>query len=162
MLRDPAHLKFFHHFLLSQGDGTETQLLFWMSVEDMKSSMGNRRTYNCKMRRILKKFFASNATKGEPKSSGVMEYFATIIFCIDFISIPVLKCDDAIIHELSKKEKVTPFDILTAQAAVVEAMERLWYKDYLAYLSKNKKQEERLAVDQTPKKPTVCKERTVQ
>lgn len=51
---------------------------------------------------------------------------------------------------------------MTAQAAVVEAMERLWYKDYLVYLSKNEKQEERLADDQTAKKPTVCKERTVQ
>lgn len=71
----------------------------------------------------------------------------------------MLKCDDAIIHELSKKEKVTPFDILTAQAAVVEAMEHLWYEDYLAYLSKNEKQKERLPEE--PKKPVVCKERTV-
>lgn len=48
----------------------------------MKSSMGNCRTYNSKMRRILKKFFASNATKGEPKSSGVMEqsYVILILF----------------------------------------------------------------------------------
>ena len=54
----------------------------------------------------------------------------------------MLKCNDPIIHELSKKEKASPFHILTAQAAVVEAMERLWYKDYLAYLSKEEKQEE--------------------
>ena len=85
MLRDPAHLEFFHHFLLSQGDGAETPLLFWVSVEEMKSSMGNCRTYNSKMRRILKKFFASNATKGEPKSSGVMEHLPTVI-CYYFYS----------------------------------------------------------------------------
>ena len=83
----------------------------------------------------------------------------TVIYCI--FPFPVLKCNDPIIHELSKKEKASPFHILTAQAAVVEAMERLWYEDYLAYLSKEEKQEEELADDETAKKPIVCKERTV-
>ena len=155
MLKDPAQLEFFHHFLRSKGGRAETQLLFWMSVEDMKNSIGNRRTYNCKIRRILKKFFASNAERGEPKWSGLMEYFTTVIYYI--FPFPVLKCNDPIIHELSKKEKVSPFHLLTAQAAVVEAMERLWYEDYLAYLSKEEQQKEE-AEDQT--KPIICKERT--
>ena len=159
MLKDPTQLKFFHHFLRSKGGRAETQLFFWMSVEDMKNSIGNRRTYNCKIRRILKKFFASNAETGEAQvewSNGILHH--SHIYCI--FSFPVLKCNDPIIHELSKKEKASPFHILTAQAAVVEAMERLWYKDYLAYLSKEKKQK-KVAEVRTPKKPIVCKERTV-
>ena len=68
VLKDPVQLEFFHNFLLSQGGNAETQLLLWLSVEDMKTSMGNRRACNFKMRNILKRFFTSNADRGESNS----------------------------------------------------------------------------------------------
>ena len=73
----------------------------------------------------------------------------------------MLKCHDPIIYELSQKERASPFQLLAAQAAVADAMERHWYQDYLAFLSTEEKEEEESSDDQTAKKPIICKERTV-
>ena len=71
MLKGPEHLESFHHFLMSQGNNAEMQLLFWVAVENMKSSMSNRKTYrktcNSKMRRIQQRFFSGGAEKGTCK-----------------------------------------------------------------------------------------------
>jgi len=76
-------------------------------------------------------------------------------------SVQVLKCHDPIIYELSKKERASPFQLLAAQAAVADAMERHWYQDYLAFLSAEEKEEEESSDEQIAKKPIICKERTV-
>lgn len=65
LLKDPEHMEHFHSFLTEQGSGYEMQLLFWLAVEDMKSSISNKKACTAKMRRILKRFFSSNgAEKG--------------------------------------------------------------------------------------------------
>lgn len=65
LLKDPEHMEHFHSFLTEQGSGYEMQLLFWLAVEDMKSSVSNKKACTAKMRRILKRFFSSNgAEKG--------------------------------------------------------------------------------------------------
>ena len=65
LLKDPEHMEHFHSFLMEQGSSYEMQLLFWLAVEDMKSSISNKKACTAKMKRILKRFFGSNgAEKG--------------------------------------------------------------------------------------------------
>ena len=64
LLKDPEQLELFHFFLQSQGRGassTETQLLFWMAIEDVKASMGNRKACNFKIKKIQQRFFGANS-----------------------------------------------------------------------------------------------------
>lgn len=61
-------MEHFHTFLMEQGSGSEMQLLFWLAVEDMKSSISNKRACTAKMRRIFKRFFCNNgAEKGRSR-----------------------------------------------------------------------------------------------
>ena len=72
----------------------------------------------------------------------------------------MLKCNDPVIYELSKRERASPFHLLAAQSAVADSMERNWYQSYLDYLSKDESKEEETAEEQQAKKP-VCREHTV-
>ena len=56
--------------------------------------------------------------------------------------------------------KPSPFQLLAAQAAVAETMEKQWFQDYLDFLTAEDSEEEEAAEDAAAKKP-VCREHTV-
>ena len=65
LLKDSEQMELFHFFLQSRGrstGNTETQLLFWMAVEDVKACMGNRKACNFKTKRIQQRFFGGRGT----------------------------------------------------------------------------------------------------
>ena len=65
MLKDGEHLELFHHFLATHaGAATEQQLLLWMAVEDLKSSLGNHTACSTKTRKICKRFLSKESDKG--------------------------------------------------------------------------------------------------
>ena len=71
----------------------------------------------------------------------------------------VLRCHDPAISELSKKDRISPFQLLDAQAAVAETMEKRWFQEYLDFLAAEDCVEE--VSEDTPAKKPVCREHTV-
>ena len=59
VLKDPEHLEFFRYYLQQQGGSAEMLVVFWLAVEGVKKSLGNKKTRQLKMRRIQQKFFNS-------------------------------------------------------------------------------------------------------
>lgn len=114
------------------------QLLFWVAVEDLKASVGNRRVCNSKMRRIHQRFCGADRNE---------------IVAVNPQSVHPAIC------ELGKKEKLSPFELLATQATVVETMERRWYQSYLSFLAAEESIEKEDS-EELAKKP-VCKEHTV-
>lgn len=65
VLKDAEHLELFHHFVATHaGVASEQQLLLWMAVEDLKSSLGNHKACSTKTRKICKRFFTKDSDKG--------------------------------------------------------------------------------------------------
>ena len=56
-------MELFHAFLVAQGSGSELQLLLWLAIEDVKSTVSNGKVWSRKMGRIVKKFLAHTETK---------------------------------------------------------------------------------------------------
>ena len=60
VLKDREQLEYFRHFLLMHGVSAEAPLEFWIAVEDLKHTMGNKSLFKCKLRRIKEKFLTGN------------------------------------------------------------------------------------------------------
>lgn len=77
----------------------------------------------------------------------------------------VFQCPDAQASCLSGLLNANPLQILAAQSAVVEAMERHWYSRYVASLTveekKNDKETGEEDEQKQTKKPHICVEHTV-
>lgn len=57
MLKNPDHIESFYNFLCSNGNGAEMGLVFWLSIEDLKDSIGDPNNFKIKTRRIMRRFF---------------------------------------------------------------------------------------------------------
>ena len=64
VLKDVEHLEYFRSFIIARGGTAEMQLQCWLAVEDMKNAAGNKKLYQCKMKRIKKKFFGKEPEAG--------------------------------------------------------------------------------------------------
>lgn len=162
-MKDSHHMEQFHKFLVAQGRGCEIQLLFWLAVEDLKSCISNSKVYSRKMGRIVKMFF-----KNTDANRGTKLAQPTVTHCLlrklGSVSFAVLQCPDALAACLSALQGANPLQLLVAQSAVVEAMERQWYSRYIASLTveEKKNEEETGEVEQKQtKKSPFCVEHTV-
>ena len=52
VLKDREQLEYFCHFLLMHGVSAEVPLEFWIAVEDLKHTVGNKRLFKSKLRRF--------------------------------------------------------------------------------------------------------------
>lgn len=73
----------------------------------------------------------------------------------------VLRCPDPILAELSSQQKANPFQLLAAQMAVGEAMEKQWFGRYIAYVTADDDDPEEEDTEKKPDKKPVCREHTV-
>ena len=81
-------------------------------------------------------------------------------------SYTVLLCPDSLVMCLSSQQSTNPLQLLAAQSAVGEAMERLWYGRYIASLTVEEKKKNEEETGETEQKQTkkshICVEHTVQ
>ena len=61
IVKDREQMEQFHGFLEAQG--CEVQLLFWLAMEDLKSTMTNTQVCSRKEERIIKHFFRDSETR---------------------------------------------------------------------------------------------------
>lgn len=77
----------------------------------------------------------------------------------------VFQCPDALASCLSGLQNANPLQILAAQSAVVEVMERHWYSRYIASLTIEEKKNEKETGEEDEQKQTkkahICVEHTV-
>ena len=62
-MKDCEQLKQFWEFLAAQGRGCETQLLFWLAMEDLRETPAHSRASPRKMERIIQHFLQNSDTK---------------------------------------------------------------------------------------------------
>ena len=60
MLKDREQLEYFRHFLLMHGMSAEAPLELWIAVEDLKHTVGNKRLFKSKLKRIKERFLTGN------------------------------------------------------------------------------------------------------
>ena len=60
MLKDREQLEYFRHFLLMHGVSAEAPLEFWIAVEDLKNTIGSKRQFKGKVRRIKERFLSGD------------------------------------------------------------------------------------------------------
>lgn len=83
VVKDREQMEQFHRFLVSRGGDCEVQLLFWLAVEDLKSTMTNESVCTRKMDRIVSHFFKdSEARRGDEYSSFSAIYHTQCSTCI--------------------------------------------------------------------------------
>ena len=64
VLRDKDQLQLFHEFLVAQGSReSEVQLMFWLAVEELRSTLSNPRVTQRKAERIGRSFFINTDAK---------------------------------------------------------------------------------------------------
>lgn len=59
VMKDRNQLEFFRHYLIMHGANAEMPLQFWIAIEDLKSSLDNKKAFSSKLRRIQERFFVS-------------------------------------------------------------------------------------------------------
>ena len=64
-MKDREQLEYFRHFLLMHGVSAEELLEFWIAVEDLKHTMGNKRLFKSKLRRIKERFLTGNIQRSK-------------------------------------------------------------------------------------------------
>ena len=65
MLKDREQLEYFRHILLMHGVSAEVPLEFWIAVEDLKHTMGNKRLFKSKLRRIKERFLTGDLQRSK-------------------------------------------------------------------------------------------------
>ena len=60
VLKDREQLEYFRHFLLMHGVSAEAPLEFWIAVEDLEHTLGNKRLFKSKLKRIKERFLTGN------------------------------------------------------------------------------------------------------
>jgi hypothetical protein len=59
VVKDRQQLEYFRHFLLMHGVSAEASLEFWIAIEDLKQTMGNKRLFKSKLKRIKERFLTA-------------------------------------------------------------------------------------------------------
>ena len=65
VLKDREQLEYFRHFLLMHGVSAETPLEFWIAVEDLKNSGGNKKVFKGKVKRIKERFLTGDIQRSK-------------------------------------------------------------------------------------------------
>ena len=60
VLKDREQIEYFRHYLLMNGVNAEALLEFWIAVEDLKHTMGNKKLFKSKLRKIKERFLTGN------------------------------------------------------------------------------------------------------
>ncbi|XP_033125266.1 uncharacterized protein LOC117123459 [Anneissia japonica] len=105
ILRDSSQLEFFKRFLAREK--SDTPLLFWQAVENMKSSCKDAKSRQIKTNQIVRKFFNKSTANGA-----------------------ALQCNAEIIEDIPYLDKVTPQMIMSAQVCVAKSIEENWFELY--------------------------------
>ncbi|XP_072051983.1 uncharacterized protein [Amphiura filiformis] len=105
VLRDTSHMEFFKRFMIREK--SETPLLFWQAVENMRTTCRDAKSRQSKTLMIIRKYFCKATDFGG-----------------------ALQCDADIVLDIPNMEKVTPQMILSAQACVARSMEERWFAIY--------------------------------
>jgi hypothetical protein len=129
MMKTVEHLECFYHFLSMLGNGVETNVVFWLAIEDMKDSIGDPKMSLTKIRRIMRRFF---------KAEG---------FDI------TLHCQDSALLELAGMSNPSPFQLMDAQEAVMKLLESRWYNEYVKFLGGEYSKEEKAKYKEMDQRP---------
>ena len=78
VLKDREQLEYFRHFLLMHGINAEALLELWIAVEDLKQTMGNKKLFKSKLRRIKERFLTGNLQQCKLR---FILYIAAMVVC---------------------------------------------------------------------------------
>lgn len=117
MMRNVNHLESFYHFLCSIGNGVETNIIFWLAIEDMKDAIGDSKLCATKIRRIMRRFFKDVLDISKCKG----HLHACMCVCA-----LALHCQDSSLLEIACMDNPSPFQLMDAQEAVSKELEARW------------------------------------